>query len=133
SSSRMRSSSSSVKPNARCSGCSGATCVKELSVTGSPDRPPVGSRRAPPSAADASCPRGDLGLFLPVHQGGGARGDSGGGRLRPRPSGDACAPAGCPLPVELGPDLGGAAPLLVAAADARDLQRGAPVLAARME
>src|SRR3954454_22998732 len=38
----MRSSSLSVKPSARCSGCSGATCVKGSSLVGEPDRPTVG-------------------------------------------------------------------------------------------
>src|SRR4051812_8638578 len=70
SSSRIRSSSSSVSPRARCSGCSGATCVKGSSVTGRPDRPrvrfPAVSRRPLPMLLALAAIWGSSFLFIKV-------------------------------------------------------------------
>src|SRR5262249_22981578 len=129
----MRSSSSSVNPSARCSGCSGATCVKDPSLARNPDRAPVRfAVREPSSAADAAGPRRDLGVVLHVHQGRGARGHAGRGRLLPRSDRDARAAAGGAVPWRLAVDLGRAAAVRGALAAARDPQRGAAVLAARV-
>src|SRR6266702_420619 len=63
----MRSSSSSVSPRARWSGCSGATCVKGPSVAGKPDRLRVRfSSCEPPSSADAAGPGGVLQASMPL-------------------------------------------------------------------
>src|SRR4051812_46671343 len=70
SSSRIRSSSSSVSPRARCSGCSGATCVKGSSVTGRPDRPrvrfPAVSRRPLPMLLALAAIWGSSFMFIKV-------------------------------------------------------------------
>src|SRR6476619_4276736 len=98
----MRSSSPSVNPSARWSGCSGATCVKGPSLAVGT----VGSGEPTP-AADAPRPGGDLGVLLHVHQGRGPRGHAGGGRLRPRAHRDVGAAAGCAVSRRVGPDVGG--------------------------
>src|SRR5205823_6971938 len=85
SSSRMRSSSSSVNPSARWSGCSGATCVKGSSLPGAEDRSRLRCPCCePPPHPDADRPGGDLGLLLLVHQGGSQGAGAGGGGLRSR-------------------------------------------------